>query len=388
MLTIPARTFRTRTDQRAEEIVRDLLERAGIRVGGDEPHDIQVHDGRFYARVLAEGSLGLGESYMDGWWDAESVDAFMDLVIRARLDKQVRQSPQAIANSLRARVVNMQRGRRVFEVGEQHYDVGNDLYEEMLDKRLLYTCGYWPDGVTDLDAAQEAKLDLVCQKVGLTQGMRVLDLGCGWGGFAQYAAERYGAEVVGYTISREQAALARKRCEGLPVTIHMDDYRKARGSFDAVISIGLMEHVGPKNYRAYMGLVDRCLKEGGVAFVHTIAGNRSRDHLDPWFDRYIFPNAVIPSVARLGTALEVDFVLEDLHNIGPHYEPTLLAWHERFERAYRERDDLRERYGERFYRMWRFYLLASAAAFRARYLQLFQIVFTRVGTPQPAARVS
>ena len=387
MLTQGARALRSRTDHRSEEIVKGLLEQAGVAVGGDAPHDIAVHDSRFYSRVLAEGSLGLGESYVEGWWDTESLDGCMERIIRARLDKRVRQSPYAVANSLRARVMNMQLGKRVFEVAERHYDVGNDLYREMLDERLLYTCAYWKDA-SDLDAAQVAKLDLVCRKVGMTRGMRVLDLGCGWGGFAKYAAETYGAEVVGYTVSREQATLARERCADLPVDIHLDDYRNARGTFDAVISIGLMEHVGPKNYRAYFELVDRCLAPGGVAFVHTIAGNWSRDHLDPWFDRYIFPNAVIPSIARLGAALEDDFVLEDLHNIGPHYETTLLAWNDNFERAWRERADLRDRYDERFYRMWRYYLLASAAAFRARYLQLYQLVVTRVGTTQPDCRAS
>jgi cyclopropane-fatty-acyl-phospholipid synthase len=387
MLMQGARALRSRTDHRSEEIIRELLDEAGIHVGGDRPHDIQVHDNRFFGRVLSEGSLGLGEAYVDGWWDAESLDTCMEKIIRARLDRRVKQSPYAMANAIRARVVNMQLGRRVFEVAQRHYDVGNDLYREMLDERLLYTCAYWKDA-KDLDAAQEAKLDLVCRKVGLKQGMRVLDLGCGWGGFARYAAENYGVEVVGYTVSKEQANLARERCGGLPVEIHLEDYRQARGRFDAVVSIGLMEHVGPKNYRAYFELVDRCLESEGVAFVHTIAGNWSRDHLDPWFDRYIFPNAVIPSIARLGAALEDQFVLEDLHNIGPHYEPTLLAWNDRFERAYKARDDLRERYDERFYRMWRYYLLASAAAFRARYLQLYQLVVTRVGTPQPACRAS
>ena len=378
--------IRARTDRRAEEIVKDLLSHAGVTVGGKEPHDMQVHDGRFYARVLAEGQLGFGESYVDGWWDTQSLDGLMDRVIRARLDLRVRKSPMAMAHSLRARVMNMQLGKRVFEVAERHYDVGNDLYRAMLDKRLLYTCAYWKDA-TDLDAAQEAKLDLVCRKVGLKPGMRVLDLGCGWGGFSHYAAETFGAEVVAYTVSREQAALARETCAGLPVTIHLDDYRQASGKFDAVVSIGLMEHVGPKNYRSYFDLVGRCLKPDGVAFVHTIAGNWSRDHLDPWFDRYIFPNAVIPSLSRLGAALEDQYVLEDLHNIGPHYEPTLLAWNDRFEQAWRDQPALREAYSERFYRMWRYYLLGSAAAFRARYLQLYQLVITRVGTAQPACRV-
>ncbi|HVK72732.1 MAG TPA: cyclopropane fatty acyl phospholipid synthase [Kofleriaceae bacterium] len=365
-------------DRRAVELCTEALARAGITVGGDAPWDIKVNDERVWMRLLRDGSLGFGEAYMDGWWDSPAVDQMLDRVFRARLDREVTNNLVWIAHTVRARLFNPQM-LRPFEVAERHYDIGNDLYEAMLDRRMVYTCGYWKDAA-DLEAAQEAKLDLVCRKLGLRPGMRVLELGCGWGGFAAHAAERYGAEVVAYNVSKEQVAWIEARYRDLPIKVILDDYRNATGTYDAVVSVGLMEHVGPKNYRAYMELVDRCLAPGGVAFVHTIGSNRSRDRIDPWFDRYIFPHAAFPSLGRLTDAMEEILVPEDVHNIGEHYDPTLLAWWRNFDAAW---PTLRHRYGERFYRMWKYYLLASAATFRSRFLQLFQLVFTRQGTPQP-----
>jgi cyclopropane-fatty-acyl-phospholipid synthase len=302
-----------------------------------------------------------------------------DRLFRARVDREVRSNWVLVASALRARIFNPQ-ADRPFEIAEKHYDIGNDLYEAMLDKRLLYTCAYWQDATT-LDAAQEAKLDLVCRKVGLRPGMRVLDLGCGWAGFAAFAAERYGAHVVGYTVAAEQVKFAKERYGHLPIDIRHDDYRKATGQFDAVVSIGLMEHVGPKNYRGYMELVDRLLAPGGVAFVHTICGNRVTGAIEPWFDKYIFPNAVLPHPGSLLLAMEGKFVVEDMHNIGEHYDPTLMAWWQRFDAAWPR---LEAKYGAPFYRMWKYYLLGCAGGFRSRETQLMQIVFTRIGTKQPA----
>jgi cyclopropane-fatty-acyl-phospholipid synthase len=283
-----------------------------------------------------------------------------------------------MASMLRARFSNPQAGRP-FEIAQRHYDIGNDLYEAMLDPRMVYTCGYWREA-KDLAAAQEAKLDLVCKKLGLRPGMRVLELGCGWGSFASFAAERYGVSVAAYNVSKEQVSWIESRYAHLPIQVHLDDYRHANGTFDAVVSIGLMEHVGPKNYRGYMELVDRCLAPDGVAFVHTIASTRTNDHGDPWFDRYIFPHAVFPTLGRLTDAAEDLLTPEDVHNLGAHYDPTLMAWWQNFEAAWPK---LRDKYGDRFYRMWRYYLLTSAGIFRARYLQLYQILLTRLPTPHP-----
>ena len=367
---------------KSETFVRELLDLAGIEANGGRPWDIQVHEPRLYDRVLRDSTLGLGEAYMDGWWDCDALDQFIDRALRADLEVKIRRNWRLLLYVLRSRLLNLQAPALAYEVGERHYDLGNDLYRAMLDRRLNYTCGYWRDAAT-LDEAQEAKLELVCKKIGLQPGMRVLELGCGWGSFAKYAAEKHGAEVLGVTVSKEQVALGMELCRGLPVELRLQDYRQVEGVYDAVISIGVMEHVGYKNYRTYMQVVDRCLKEGGIAFVHTIGGNRSVTASEPWTNKYIFPNGMTPSIAQLGKAMEGLFVMEDWHNIGPHYDRTLMAWHANFEAAWPE---LKDRYGERFYRMWRYYLLICAGGFRSRRPQLWQIVMTRPGTPQPACR--
>ncbi len=368
----------------AERTVRELLEMAGISINGSQPYDIQVHNPDLYERVLSDQALGLGESYMDGWWDCEALDQFFDRILRARLDEKVRGNLKIAWNVIKSKLINRQSKRRAFQVGKKHYDVGNDLYTRMLDKRLNYTCAYWKNAKT-LDEAQEAKLELVCKKIGLKPGMTVLELGCGWGSFAIYAAEKYGAHVTGVTVSQEQVDLGMKMAKGLPVELKLMDYRDVSGKYDRVISIGIMEHVGYKNYRTYMEVVDRTLKDDGIAFFHTIGSNRSVTSVNAWTDKYIFPNGMLPSIAQLGKAMEGLFVMEDWHNFGPHYDPTLLAWHHNFEAAWPE---LKDKYGERFRRMWNYYLLSSAGGFRARQTQLWQVVMTKQGQPQPDCRIS
>ncbi|MCC6147291.1 MAG: cyclopropane fatty acyl phospholipid synthase [Anaerolineaceae bacterium] len=368
----------------SQKILSEMLETATIQVNGGNPWDIQVHNERFYDRTLQDSSLGLGEAYMDGWWDCEAIDQFIDRVLRAHLDEKVKNNTRLLWHVLRAKLFNRQSSGKAFEVGIRHYDLGNDLYRAMLDKRLNYTCAYWKTA-RNLDEAQEAKLELVCKKIGAKPGMQILELGCGWGSFAKYAAEKHGVSVLGLTVSKEQVALGMELCKGLPVELRLQDYREVQGKYDAVISIGVMEHVGYKNYRTYMEVVDRCLKEGGIGFVHTIGGNQSGTTGEPWTDKYIFPNGMLPSIAQLGAAMEGLFVMEDWQNFGPYYDNTLMAWHANFEQAW---PDLKEKYGERFYRMWRYYLLSSAGAFRSRGQQLWQIVFTRPGTPQPDCRFS
>jgi len=365
--------------QKSEKIIRGLFDLAGIQVNGNNPWDIQVHDRRFYARVLCDAELGVGESYMDGWWDCEAIDQMVDRALRARLELKIKGDRKIQFHMLQSRLLNLQTATRAYEVGQRHYDLGNDLYCAMLDKRLNYTCAYWENAST-LDEAQEAKLELVCRKICLKPGMRLLELGCGWGSFAKYAAEKFGAHVLGVTVSKEQVALGTELCKGLPVELHLQDYREVQGKFDVVLSIGIMEHVGYKNYSTYMQVVDRCLKEHGITFIHTIGNNISATIADSWTHKYIFPNGMLPSIAQLGKAMEGLFVMEDWQNIGPHYDKTLMAWHANFEKGW---PGLREKYGDRFYKMWRFYLLSSAGAFRSRSQQLWQIVLTRQGTPQP-----
>jgi cyclopropane-fatty-acyl-phospholipid synthase len=361
-----------------KRLVQDLLDHAGVRINGDSPHDMKVHEPALYPRLVAGGSLALGECYMDGWWDCEALDQFFDRIMSARLDKKVRQSKAILWATLITRLTNPQSRAMAFKIGERHYDTGNDLFTVMLDKRLNYSCAYWQAANT-LDEAQEAKLELTCRKLDLRPGMRVLDIGCGWGGFAIYAAEKYGVEVTGITVSREQVKLARRLCEGLPVKIELQDYRDLQGAFDRIVSIGMFEHVGVTNYRTFMQVVRRCLKKDGLFLLHTIAGNSSVRSMDPWIATYIFPNSMLPSARQITAAAEGLFVVEDWHSFGSHYDRTLMAWHRNVTENWHR---IRETYDRRFYRMWTYYLLSCAGSFRARRNQLWQIVFSRNGLRQ------
>jgi cyclopropane-fatty-acyl-phospholipid synthase len=360
-----------------ERAVSDILAAADIRVNGERPWDIQVHDRRFFQRVITDGTLGLAESYMDGWWNAEALDAFFT---RAHGAELYRQTPSfaAVWLTLKGRLLNLQSMGKARAVAQRHYDLGNDLYEAMLDKHMQYTCAYWNRAST-LDEAQENKLDLIARKLCLRRGMRVLELGGGFGGLARYLAARCGCEVVSYNISREQVRFGREWCEGLPVRFELKDYREAANepaTFDRVVSIGLCEHVGYKNYRTFVELAHRCLKHDGLFLLHTIGGNRSYVSSDPFIDKYIFPHGLIPSIVQLGRAMEGLWLVEDCHNFGPDYDKTLLAWWSNFEAAWPR---LQPSYGDRFYRMWKYYILGSAGGFRARKLQLWQIVLSRGG---------
>ncbi len=361
----------SRLARRAEAV----LAQADIVLDGERAWDLQVHDPRLFGRVLRNGSMGLGESYMDGWWDAEELDGFFHRIMNAHLDRSVAVSLPAAWTLLRNRVYNMQRGARTFRIGKSHYDIGNALYEHMLDRRMVYSCGYWKNA-HDLDGAQEQKLDLICRKLQLEPGMRILDIGCGWGSLVRYAAQNYDIDAVGLTVSKEQAQLGRSRCQDLAVEIRYQDYRelKDRDSFDRVVSVGMFEHVGHKNYRKYMQVAHRALREGGLHLLHTIGRGRSSTASDPWVSRYIFPNSMLPSMAQIMRAADNRFVIEDVHNIGPHYDPTLMAWHKRFEDNWDQIKETGRGYDERFRRMWRYYLLSSAGAFRAGRLQVWQVV--------------
>lgn len=354
--------------------VESLLKGTDVALDGDHPWDIQVRDPGFFARVLSQGSLGVGEAYMDGQWECERLDEMLFRIFRAHAERHLPTFRQIWA-AITATVRNPQTPRRAFKVGEQHYDIGDDLYGRMLDPRMIYSCAYWKDAQT-LEQAQEAKLDLVCRKLRLERGMSVLDIGCGWGGAAQFAAERYGVKVTGVTVSKNQAAAATERCKGLPVTILLQDYRALEGRFDRIYSLGMFEHVGFRNYDAYFSTVARLVDRDGLFLLHTIGSNASHEANDPWIERYIFPNSLLPSIAQIATASEDSFVVEDWHSFGPDYDRTLLAWHERFRAAW---PDLVGKYSERFRRMWEFWLLSSAAAFRARRIQLWQVLLSPHG---------
>jgi cyclopropane-fatty-acyl-phospholipid synthase len=359
----------------SRQTVAEFLAFADIRIDGDRPWDIRVHDERFFDKVLSQGSLGLGEAYMDGWWDCDDLEDAIYRLLDADVRKKLRLSPNLLWNGFKAVVLNEQTKMRSKKVAREHYDLGNDLYERMLDPYMQYSCGYFKD-TEDLNTAQLQKLDLICRKLMLKKGERLLDIGCGWGGLAKYAAEHYGVEVTGITISKEQAALARERCKGLPVQILEQDYRDLKGTFDKVVSVGMFEHVGYKNYRTFMEKVHSFLPQSGMLLLHTIGGSVSVRTADPWFEKYIFPNSMLPSVSQIARAYEGLFIMEDWHNFGVYYAKTLRAWHANFEKAWPE---LREKYGDRFKRMWDYYLLSLPAGFHIRHIHLWQVVLTKGG---------
>ena len=367
----------SRRKARTKEIVQNLLAPAGVQIDGSRPFDIRVNNDAFYEIGLTRGLTGIREAYVDGWWDTDQLDVLTFKVLSQGIKVSQADALSLVIADLTGRLRNRQSRRRSLKIRE-HYDLGDDLFQAMLDKRMVYSCAYW-EHAANLDEAQEAKLDLICRKVGLRPGMRVLDIGCGWGSFAKYAAERYGVSVVGVTISENQARLGSEFCAGLPVEIKMQDYRElvpCREKFDAVVSVGMFEHVGYKNYRNYMKIVRDCLKPEGLFLLHTIGNNTSRVTCDPWTNKYIFPNAMLPSAKQITAAAEEVMTIEDWHSFGFYYDRTLMAWFDNFERGW---PSLKDKYGERFYRIWKCYLLTAAGMFRARETQLWQIVLSPAG---------
>lgn len=378
----------------AKTIVKDLFDEAGITIGGSHVWDIQVHDERFYRRVMREGSLGLGESYMHGWWDCARLEEFLCRLVNARVQLKIlnptllfRYPPLILQYGLliktlaEALVRNNQRREKALEVGQVHYDLGSDLFKAMLDKRIVYTCAYWKNA-SNVDEAQEAKLDLICRKLGIKRGMKVLDIGCGWGSFVKYAAEKYGAECVGINISREQVELARQLCAGLPIEIRLQNYEDVdtREKFDRIVSMGAFEHFGRKNHRGYMRIVSESLKDDGLSLLHT-AGRKPFTGLpDLWALKYIFPNGMIPTESNIKNALgDGLFSVLDWHNWGSyHYYRTISSWRDNFERNW---NTLKPKYADKmngtFYRMWEYYLNLAAAAFKSEILEVLQLVLAK-----------
>jgi cyclopropane-fatty-acyl-phospholipid synthase len=363
-------------DQSAQKTIEQIALIADVRFDSNRPWDIQVHHQGFFERVLRDGSLGLGEAYMEGWWDCPSLDECMSRILGADLEHRLQPSWAMIWSFARAKLFNRQTRSLSMQVIDQHYQLGNDLFQNMLDPTMAYSCGYWKTAQT-LEEAQKAKYDLIARKLGMKRGMRILDIGCGWGGFAKHIAEKYGVEVVGITLSENQAQIAQEICHGLPVEIRVQDYRDVKETFDRIVEIGMFEHVGIKNYRAFMEMVYRCLKDDGLFMLHTIGSNDSKSPgSDPWIERYIFPNGHLPSIVQIGQAIEGLFVMEDWHNFGADYDRTLMAWVQNFDRNW---EKIRSSYPDPFSRMWKYYLLTCAGAFRARTIQLWQVVLSKHG---------
>lgn len=373
----------------AERIITEAFNRVGVTVNGIEPWDIRVNDSRFYWRVLSQGSLGLGESFMAGWWDCQSLDQFFERLLRNGLPWVERLSPPSVTLALKSKLRDLAPKHLAFNIGKVHYDLGNSLFESMLDPTMSYSCGYNFEeqlaGSGQLHAAQVAKLDLICRKLELEPGQRVLDIGCGWGGLAHHAATKYGVEVIGLTVSKEQAVLARKRCQHLPVDIRLMDYRDIRERFDHIMSVGMFEHVGPKNYRTYMKMVARCLRPNGLFLLHTIGMNPKFDHsVDAWIVKYIFPGGEVPTRRQIIVSSGKErLAIRDWHEFGTNYDRTLMAWHSRFVAAWPElKDKYEHQVRGQFYRMWVYYLLSCAALFRTGNTKLWQAVLAHSGKHQ------
>jgi len=367
-----------RRGHRPPAVLKHLLADTDVRLNGDRPWDIRVNDPEAYRRTLRHGSLGFGEAYMDGLWDCPQLDEMFTRLLRADINNKLRQHTlrlllASLGSYWHKLLRNHQAGRRAFHVGKQHYDIGNDIYQAMLDPTLSYSCGYWARATT-LEDAQRDKLDLICRKLELQPGERLLDIGCGWGGLAQHAASHYGVEVLGITVSREQQKLAAERCAGLPVKIEFMDYRALRGQFQKIVSVGMFEHVGPKNYRTYFDTVYHLLADDGLFLLHTIGDFETSNNNDPWLSRYIFPNSILPGAQQIAAALEPRLVFHDWHNFGADYDPTLMAWWANFQAAW---PTLGQRYSQRFYRMWQYYLLSCAGLFRSGQGQVWQIVISK-----------
>ncbi len=358
-----------------QRTIEHLLEGTGIGTREDSPCQIQVHDPRFYRRALRHNTLGLGESYMEGWWDCDHLEDFFYRLLRAGMEREMKPGLKDLLVAFTTLWNNPQSRSRARTEVASHYDRGNDLYQAMLDRRMIYSCAFW-DNAQNLEEAQEHKLDLTCRKLRLEPGQKLLDIGCGWGGLARYAAERYGVSVVGITLSPQQVELAREICKGMDISIQLQDYRDVQGSFDRVVSIGMFEHVGGRNYDPFMDSVQRVLKPDGLFLLHTIGSEIEVKHADPWLQKYIFPGSRLPSAVQITRSMEMKFRLEDWQNLGPNYNLTLRAWLENFEKNWH---GLREKYGDGFFRMWKYYLSVSAATFSSRKNNLWQIVMAHRG---------
>lgn len=359
----------------SQSVVESITAVADVKINGDRPWDIKVHNDAFYDIVLKDRSLGLGESYMNNYWDADQLDVCIYRIVKGDLEHKFKPNISQIWAYLKAKIFNRQSRVGSMQVINQHYQLGNDLYQHMLDPLMTYSCGYWKKA-KNLADAQVAKYDLIARKLGFKEGMRVLDIGCGWGGFAKYVAEKYKVKVVGITLSENQASYAREVCKGLPVEIRVQDYRDLNEKFDRIVEIGMFEHVGVKNYRTFMEIIYNCLNDNGMVMLHTIGGNCSTIACDPWIDKYIFRGGHLPSIAQIGSSIEGLFVMEDWHNFSSDYDKTLMAWFDNFNKSWPK---LKQNYPPQFYRMWKYYLLSCAGAFRARDIQLWQVVLSKGG---------
>ncbi len=353
---------------------QSILAKAGVPINSVEPWSIQVYNEKLWDRLMSQHQLGLGEAYIEGWWDCQAIDQLVARLLDIDVLSLLRPSPVVLYATFKSVVINRQTKSRAENNAKHHYNIGNDLYSRMLDKEMAYSCAYWKN-TENLNQAQINKFDLICKKLKLEPGMTVLDIGSGWGGFLRHAVKNYHVIGYGVTPADNQIDEARARSSGFNITYTQQDYREVFGQYDRVVSVGMMEHVGPKNLKEFFLKCNELLKQDGIILHHTITSTHSKLSTDPYFDRYIFPGGVIPSPGQICSASEKLFATEDIHNIGLHYDPTLMSWFKNINERWHEIPQ----YTEKFQRMWNYYLMASAAAFRTRNLHLMQIVFRKNG---------
>lgn len=364
---------------------RLLLTRAFQKIGVEPGADMVVHDNRFYDRVLKDHTIGFGEAYVEGWWDAPDLTVLFRKLIDGvpQLRKHLKLNLHILAYNWLDGWLNRQLRARALRDVQFHYDIGNELYEVMLDPNMVYTCAYFKDPAWTLERAQVEKIDLVYQKLHVPEHkgapLRVLDIGCGWGYGLIHGASNYGISGVGISLAKEQIELANRRAAGLPLEFRLQDYRdlQEQEPFDVIFSLGMFEHVGKRNYRRFMETVHRNLKPGGLFLLHTI-GAKQHGPSDPWIRKYIFPGAYIPDLADVAESAEGMFIEHDFQNFGLYYARTALEWCSRFESGYEKLRALRpDFYDQRFFRLWKYYLQSSAASFYSGWNQVWQFVFSK-----------
>jgi cyclopropane-fatty-acyl-phospholipid synthase len=364
-------------DRVAADVGDRVAQDADPTVAGDgsSPFVVRIGDRATLWRLMLNPELEFGEAYSAGRIEvAGDLVALLEQVHRVPPAGSLRRATSAVLN--RPTRSNSRSGSR--ENIHAHYDLGNDFYSLWLDRELLYTCAYYPRAGLTLEEAQRAKMEHVCRKLRLEPGQRVVEAGSGWGALALHMARHHGVEVRSYNISERQVAYARElaRREGLERRVEFvhDDYRNIEGRFDAFVSVGMLEHVGPQYLEGFGRVIARCLEPDGVGFVHTIGRNSPR-RLNAWIERRIFPGASPPTLARMMDIFEPNGLsVLDVENLRLHYARTLREWLRRFDAHARE---VEERFDESFVRAWRLYLSGSIAAFEAGSLQLFQVVFQR-----------
>ena len=348
-----------------------------------EPLSVQPISDEVLAIGKRGGLFGLGEAYVDGKFESQDLEGLLLAFAESPHAKRASWTGAMWRLFLEGALKNTQVGARAFEVARHHYDLGNDLFRVMLDPSMSYTSGLFEGETTTLAAAQEAKLRRLCQKLRLAPGMRVLDIGCGWGNFALFAASHYGVEVTGLTVSEEQLRYIEGVKGQLPIDILLCDYNKFNPGkpFDRIVSIEMIEAVGKKNLNGYFASVSRSLKPGGRFALQAICGDTFNRYSQPalnqfilWLMKNIFPNGYIPNLEELIRPARGEFVLESLSELPGSYERTLRAWNDNFNAGF---SDLAAKYSPRFKRMWNFYLLGCAAMFVSRLVQVHHLVFIK-----------